>query len=259
MNLSGIRIYPIKSLDPVCVQEAKVLASGALQHDREFALVDADGKVFRGKRDLKLLRVRSKFNLENMTVALGVHGNSERETFHLLGDADKIGEWMSSYIGRKLTFKRDTVQGFPDDPLLYGPTVVAVKTLEAVVGWFESLTLAQIRRRFRANLEVDGAPAFWEDGLYARDNQPKTFFVGTLMFKGIIPCERCVIVTRDPDSSEGYKDFQKIFMERRREMLPPWASAEIFSEHSFMLCLRTQLASGQSGGVIRLGDKISEV
>ena len=257
MKLSRIHIHPIKSLDPVGVTEARVLPSGALEHDREFTFVDDSGKVFRGKRDLKLLNVRSEFDLKHMTVALGLHGDERRETFRLLEDAAEIGAWMSRYIGRPLTLRRNLDHGFPDDPTLFGPTVVAAQTLDTVAAWFEHIDAAQVRRRFRANLEVEGAPAFWEDALYAVDGKPKPFRVGALTFNGVAPCERCVVVTRDPENGAGYKDFQQIFMARRKATLPAWANAADFAKHAFMLCLRTQLAPGQTGGMLRVGDTVA--
>ena len=50
--ISRILIYPIKSLDGVEVPEVATLASGALAGDRRLALVDANGRVMNGKRDL---------------------------------------------------------------------------------------------------------------------------------------------------------------------------------------------------------------
>jgi uncharacterized protein YcbX len=40
-ELAQISIYPIKALDSVALTQTTVLPSGALQHDREFAIIDA--------------------------------------------------------------------------------------------------------------------------------------------------------------------------------------------------------------------------
>jgi uncharacterized protein YcbX len=52
--LAGIFIYPIKSLDRIAVTQATILKSGALKHDREFALFDEQGRFVNGKRNAKV-------------------------------------------------------------------------------------------------------------------------------------------------------------------------------------------------------------
>ena len=42
-TLERITVYPIKSLDGVVLESCRVLAGGALEHDRRYALVDAEG------------------------------------------------------------------------------------------------------------------------------------------------------------------------------------------------------------------------
>ena len=42
-TLDRITIYPIKSLDGIDVAQARVLACGALEHDRLWRLVDLEG------------------------------------------------------------------------------------------------------------------------------------------------------------------------------------------------------------------------
>ncbi len=46
--VSRIQIFPIKSLDATVLQEARVLASGALEFDRTWAIFDANGKFVNG-------------------------------------------------------------------------------------------------------------------------------------------------------------------------------------------------------------------
>lgn len=48
-QLTGIRIYPVKSLDPVELKEAEV-GLYSLRYDREFAMLTPDGKFMNGKR-----------------------------------------------------------------------------------------------------------------------------------------------------------------------------------------------------------------
>ena len=69
--LSHILIFPIKSLDGIAVQQARVLPGGALEHDREFAIVDTQGNYVNGKRTAKIHQLRSQFDLSQRRVTLG--------------------------------------------------------------------------------------------------------------------------------------------------------------------------------------------
>ncbi len=68
--LGRITIFPIKSLDGVDVLEARVLASGALEHDRQFALIDAEGRFVNGKRTEAVHRVRAEYDLAAIVGAI---------------------------------------------------------------------------------------------------------------------------------------------------------------------------------------------
>ena len=54
-HIAKICVYPIKSLDGVEVRKAKVLQSGALEYDRQFAIFDEQGKYVNAKRYAKIL------------------------------------------------------------------------------------------------------------------------------------------------------------------------------------------------------------
>ena len=49
-TLDLITLYPVKSLDGVEVEEARVLPSGGLENDRRWRLVDMEGRVVNAKR-----------------------------------------------------------------------------------------------------------------------------------------------------------------------------------------------------------------
>jgi uncharacterized protein YcbX len=55
--------------------------------------------------------------------------------------------------------------GFPDDTDSPGPTLVSEASLDTVAKWF-AFDAEQTRRRFRANITIDGLPAFGEDRWY---------------------------------------------------------------------------------------------
>lgn len=70
--IAGIFIYPVKSLDAVSVTQATVLGSGALEQDREFAIVDGEGQFVNAKRNAKVHLLRSIWNAERKAVSLQI-------------------------------------------------------------------------------------------------------------------------------------------------------------------------------------------
>ena len=66
-TLKFIRIYPVKSLDPVICQQAQVLPEGALLSDRQYALMSHDKKSINGKRDNRVHTIHSIFHLQNVS------------------------------------------------------------------------------------------------------------------------------------------------------------------------------------------------
>jgi len=69
------------------------------------------------------------------------------------------------------------------------------------------MTTDQTRARFRANLEVDGVPPFWEDQLYGQRGTTVRFSIGDFLFDGVNPCQRCVVPARDPITGQDNQDF----------------------------------------------------
>ena len=64
--LSRILTFPIKSLDPVELRHARVLSSGALEHDRTWALFEENGKFVNGKRHAAVHRLRSHTDIHTL-------------------------------------------------------------------------------------------------------------------------------------------------------------------------------------------------
>ena len=59
--LAGIRLHPIKSLDGVSIQQARIGVGGGLDLDRVWALFSADGLCLNGKRTTAIHRIRAAF------------------------------------------------------------------------------------------------------------------------------------------------------------------------------------------------------
>ncbi|XGB43180.1 MAG: MOSC N-terminal beta barrel domain-containing protein [Nodosilinea sp. LVE1205-7] len=156
--LARIDIFPIKSLDGLSVQQAKVLASGALQGDRTYALLNTQGNFIHGKSNPMVHRLRTHFSPDRNRVTWIKDLPSTSVSFVLQPPRQTLETWLSDYFSEPVRLAENQAMGFPDDTLARGPTLISTATLETVASWYGDLTLAEVRRRFRTNLEIGGVP-----------------------------------------------------------------------------------------------------
>jgi uncharacterized protein len=270
-RLTGIRLHPIKSLDPLTVHEARIGPGGGLEHDRAWALFSVDGRWVRGKRTAAMHLIRASYAPDLSSVTLAVPGdrrNIPAHTFPFPGGSEDAAEWFSVYFEQQILV-RHAPEGFPDDTIANGPTIISTASLRTVADWFPGVTLDSARQRFRTTLEIDSGevtsktasanghlPAFWEDQLYGEDERSVVRFrIGEVHFEGSNPCARCPVPSRDPQTAAEIVGFQKRFSDLRRETLPPWAPAARF-DHFYRLAVNTRVAPTESGKNLRLGDPL---
>jgi uncharacterized protein len=249
--LDRITLFPIKSLDGVDVPSAIVLPSGALQGDREFALIDAAGKIVNAKRTGSIQRLRSIFDRAARTIHIGIQ--TPTDSFHLDADRPRLERWLSDYCGDLVTLIQNTDTGFPDDLASPGPTIVSTASLAAVSQWYPGTTADDMRRRFRTNLELTDVPAFWEDQLFDQAEIPRLFTIGSVQFAGINPCQRCIVPTRDALTADPTPQFQKTFLTERAASLPIGVNRDRFN-HFYRLAVNTRIPIGEAGKSLNLGE-----
>jgi uncharacterized protein YcbX len=243
MPVTDLRVYPIKGLDAARVQEAKVLAGGALEFDRRWAMVDARGRFVNGKNRVEVHSIRAEYDLPSLHVTLDGRG------FSLTRDGDAITKCFSERLGEAIEWRENTELGFPDDTDASGPTVVSAASMARVAGWFE-LNVDEARRRFRANVEFDSVEAFWEDRLYG-----SRFRVGEVEVDAINPCQRCVVPSRDSVTGAQGAGFQKRFAELRAAQMPESARTGQFN-HYYRFAVNTRIQNREAGKTIRIGDAV---
>lgn len=254
MRLERIWIYPIKSLDPQELDSVPVNRSGTLKYDRQWALMNAQGEFVNGKRSPAIQRLSSEVDLRHRMLTIGPRGESSL-IFHLDRQREELQEWLSAYFDEPIRVVENTSFGYPDDTESPGPTVVSTATLETVAGWFPEMSVEEVRRRFRANLEIGGVEPFWEDRLYGPERETVRFEIGPVTFEGTNPCQRCAVPPRDSRKGENHPPgFAKMFGEKRKETLPPWAAADRF-DHFYRLTTNTRLLAGEEQ-VLSLGDSV---
>lgn len=246
-----LRVYPVKGLEGTDVETAEVLSGGTVERDREFALFDSDGDVINGKRTDRVHDLDVDFALEQSELVVEP-ADGESQQFDLKADREAAAEWFSSFFEADLTIRRDTSLGFVDRREM-GPSVISTATIELVASWFDDMTPEGARRRLRANIEISGVPAFWEDRFVG--SEAPEFEIDGVRFQGVTPCGRCVVPHRDPDTGEPIADFREQFIRNRRETFPDWADAEAF-DHYYTLMIITRVREADRGRAISLGDEV---
>ena len=264
-HLVNIRLHPIKSLDPVSVPEARISPSGGLALDRAWALYSVDGKWVNGKRTPAIHLIRAAYSPNLREVTLSVPGDRREiptRIFAFPSAYEDAAEWFSVFFEQQILV-RYSENGFPDDTVASGPTIVSTASLESVSEWFgptlqgfPGVSVDEARQRFRATLEINGVPAFWEDQLFGEDERSVVRFkIGEINFEGSNPCARCPVPPRNPQTGEILEGFQKRFTQLRESTLPPWSPRPRF-DHFYRMATNTRVPSTEQGKLLRVGDAL---
>ena len=221
-----ISIAPVKSLGLVHPDEVEVGPHGVVG-DRRFWLVDADGRLYNGKRNGPMVGVRPEWDEATRRLALTFPDGSVVEGEVELGAAVPavmygaplpshrvVGPWedaLSELVGRPLRFLWAD-DGAVDRGLGGGTvTLVSRGSLERLRE--EAGADGPVDgRRFRMLFEIDGVRAHEEDEWLGGTVQ-----VGdaTLVLNGDVG--RCAVTTRNPDSGEVDLDTLRALTQYRPE------------------------------------------
>lgn len=255
-----IAVHPIKALDPMTVEETTVVQTGSLEYDREYAIVDQDGDYVHGKRTPQAHRVRATydFDTDRRRVTLRQQDATSSKTVDLLEAPEEAETWLSDFFDLQVELDRRPAGGYPD-LMEYpsGPTLISTATLREVATWFPDITTDEARLRFRANIEIDGVPPFWEDRLYAATGEV-AFEIGNVTVAGVQPTPRCAVPLRHPHTGEETDGFRARFITQRRQTYPDWGDRDAF-DHFFNLMVNTHITDSEVGKTISVGDQLSIV
>jgi uncharacterized protein YcbX len=287
-SLAAIRRYPVKSLTADAREQATLVAAGGIEGDREWAMVagpaDApfepgsadvggDGEYINGKRTAKVhrlastyvpradggpaLRIRRREDPSDEQVVFPLYDG--RPVENPAGEADvhaDLNDWLSDYFDQPVSVRWHG-GGQQDDRKRHGPTIVSTATLREVAAWFD-FDVASARRRFRANLEIEGVPPFWEDRLFTDQGDVVRFRVDDAELLGVTPCQRCVVPTRDPDTGAETPEFRARFVEHREATLPEWTACDRF-DNPYHLMTLSHVPSESVGMAIEVGDTVERL
>lgn len=264
--LSSLHIYPVKSLAGISLQQAIVEPRG-LQFDRRWMLVDEQG-LFVSQREIAELALlgtaieppflvvfsrknpalRVEIPLEPLPGSLQV---LETQVWDDHCDAlvlpEAINRWFSDVLGHslRLVYMPDSTRRPTDGR--YTPEGQIVSFADGypflLIGQasLDELNnrLAQPlpMNRFRPNFVVQGSTSFAEDNW-------QNFSIGTVRFRGVKPCARCIIPTTDQDTAQRAAEPLKTLATFRQQ------------NHKILFGQNVVCMEQAEGEMVRIGDRI---
>jgi uncharacterized protein len=262
LTVSGLYIYPIKSLGGIAVSSAMVTSRG-LQHDRRLVLVNDNNKAIT-QRDFPAMALLqpalagnglSIHHAHQTTAPLFVPaqpagaqkinvGVWDDECAALVYDAG-INTWFSRILGTscRLVWMPESTQRMVDDRYAGKEEIVSFADAypllligQSSLDDLNSRLPAPVgMNRFRPNIVFNGGPAFLEDSLAA-------FTINNISFRGVKPCARCMMTTINQEDASQSKEPLKTLASYRRK-----GNKILFGENLLM----------NATGTISIGDTIT--
>jgi uncharacterized protein YcbX len=213
-RVARINVTPVKSLRLDHPDEIELVRDGA-REDRRFLLVDAERRLYNGKRDLARVRTSAwwdpdarhlQLTLPDGKLVEGEVGSGEptvvevyRRPLHARLVEGPWADALSDLVGRSLTLVERDDGGWATDDR--PASLVSRASLDTIDG---------DGRRFRMLFELDGIPAHAEDEWRNRRLRvgEATLLVGD-------PTPRCAVPTANPDTGVRDRDVLRELIEKR--------------------------------------------
>lgn len=252
--LSRIRIYPIKSLDPLELVETEV-GVYSLRHDREFAMVAKDGGYVNGKRTGRVNQLKADYDLSKQCIRLGDRVNGFTREFHLVDERIELEKYLTAFFDMEVRLIQNTQGELLDIPGASSVTILSEASLISLQKDLGTHGLEDLRLRFRSNLELAGAEAFWEEQFFGEPGTGMRIQVGEVEMIGISPRARCNVPPRDPFSGETDKTFIKSMMRSRAGSLPSNSCLPHYGNF-YHLTVNTYIPETETGKRLKVGDPV---
>ena len=276
LKITGLFIYPIKSMKAIALEQAQLTPRGLL-NDRLWMVVRSNGR-FVTQRDIpQLALVHTGLNEEGVVLSMPGHGSVTipfefadghgietkvwGDVCQTVDQGEAISQWLTRALGTEDPLRlvrmnpefirpqnhaeilgEETTTDFADAaPFL----VASESSLDSLNSALESRSLSPVpMNRFRPNIVVQGLQPFLEHelaGLSAESYQLKLR----------APCERCVVTTIDQDTAE--KDPQRQPFKTLQEInpMPGKEKAPAFAQYA-------TLSRGDRQDIV-LGDRLETI
>ena len=223
IELTGIYIYPVKSLRGARVERAE-LSDGRLVGDRNWLLVDSAGRFMHMRDYPQMARVEATITGRGIAVGTGrmpsleidrpdlsdralteiTHVRLWRRSAPVVPVAPEADAWFTRALGvrcRLMAFVPDAaaldVPPYEVHSSLQDATPFHLTSEESLADLNARMAAPIPMNRFRPNIVVRGAAPYAEDGW-------RTIAVGETTLRWIKPCTRCVATTTDQLTGERH-------------------------------------------------------
>ncbi|WP_151088792.1 MOSC domain-containing protein [Hymenobacter baengnokdamensis] len=223
LTLTGLFIYPVKSLGGISLPAAELTPQG-LRHDRRWLIVDERNRFLtqREHAQMALLAVEPAYNgfllrhrqrPELLPLYIPFEATPDKTLFISIWDdmvwawrgTREADDWLSEALGQpcKLVYMSDMVRREVEPELNPAGLLVSfadgypylLATEESLAKLNAQLAEPVPMNRFRPNLLVSGAPADaeldWAD-----------FSIGGQPFRSVRGCGRCIVTTINQDTAQ---------------------------------------------------------
>jgi len=265
IHLTGIFIYPVKSLRGVRLEEAPLI-NGRLVGDRTWLLVNKFGRFMHMRDYPQMARVEATITARGLTVRTDTMPSLEIESVHgshgepsdvthvrlwrrsapvvaVGGGAD---EWFTRALGvtcRLMAFVPEApardVPPYEVQSSLQDATPFHLTTEESLADLNARMAAPIPMNRFRPNLVVRGAAPYAED-------RWKAIAIGDTVLRWIKPCTRCVATTTDQETGKRTSPEPLFTLAQYRRVGP----AVVFGHY---------LVADACGERLRVGDAVTVV
>lgn len=226
INLTDIYIYPIKSFGGIRVNESLVLKPG-LEHDRRWMLVDASGNFLTQRTFPKMATLSVEWNDGEFQIK-DKHNPTDKISLPVVPQrklSKKVRIWddeviaylvdpaISKWIQQKLQIPCELVHmpesvtrpieqkyAISDESVSFADAMPFLLISQASLDELNRRLKHQVAMdRFRPNLVVSGTDPFEED-------QWDVIKVGSVRFKIVKPCARCIMTTVEQETGKIGKE-----------------------------------------------------
>ncbi len=215
MRIERLYRYPVKGLTAEALEETSVEPGRAIPWDRAFALAqgdsrfDPDSPAWRPKTEFMCLRanaaiaaLRSSFDpLTGTLLVLAPDGTRLMENALSAEGRARIGAWLTAWLG-------PDARGTPSFHHIPGHSfgdqrhqVISLINLASLADYEARVGARRHKRRFRANIWFDGAPAMAE-----RDWVGRELLAGTARLRVTRTTTRCPATEVNPLTAERDAD-----------------------------------------------------
>ncbi len=242
MHLSGLFIYPVKSLRGLTVTEARVDDFG-LVGDRRFLVVDDQNQFLTQRALPRMALIETELGRDSLILRNPHHGSAAvslhesgapltvqvwRDTVTAESCSVEIDVWLSDFLrqpcrlvrlGRDYQRPVKPAKARPGDVVSFADAYPMLVIGEASLADLNDRLIARGEdalpmNRFRPNLVLAGSPAFAED-TWTR------FRIGDVTFRTSGPCARCIVTTTDQQTAERGKEPLRTLATYRRDATDP--------------------------------------